>query len=291
MLHMYPRLTRCCAFAGCGTSITNWRARTELGSGRRAGRTTFNQWRASSLSCRCMARPSNTLFKPRTASCCAHHTLSALQRLRAAAPGRPDLHDGHVPRRDICSWRKLCGLRSNRRLPRTRAVPCVRHHCCAACSRPLPLPSLPPHLSRACTTALDVLKPRAQRPSRERLAGDRLGQRSRDRAARTSGYGPLVCDRPSAARHATGQRAGAPCCTIHNSRPRIGAGAVAGGHRGGRWRLAAGTHSASRPGRGVRRAAVHRWQCGSWPANTTANTTNIAHFRCLSSANTVNTFC
>ena len=197
-----------------------------------------------------MARPSNTLFKPRTASCCAHHTLSALQRLRAAAPGRPDLHDGHVPRRDICSWRKLCGLRSNRRLPRTRAVPCVRHHCCAACSRPLPLPSLPPHLSRACTTALDVLKPRAQRPSRERLAGDRLGQRSRDRAARTSGYGPLVCDRrgrpvlhdtqqvsalaPPAARHTTAGRGSAP------GRWRVGIGAAGGG-----WR---GTHSASRPG-------------------------------------------
>ena len=161
--------------------------------------------------------------KPRTASCCAHHTLSALQRLRAAAPGRPDLHDGHVPRRDICSWRKLCGLRSNRRLPRTRAVPCVRHHCCAACSRPLPLPSLPPCLSRAHTTA------RCAEAAHSPALAHALSQA-------VSSCSILQCT-------AAGARCSAACRARHAA---AGHGAVAG-CRVGRQRLARAASAAASP--------------------------------------------
>ena len=89
MLHLYPCLTRCCAFAGCGTSTIIWRARTELGSGRRACRTTFDQRPTASPICRCTVRPSNSLpaRAPRPAALTTHSLpFSVCAPLRQASP-------------------------------------------------------------------------------------------------------------------------------------------------------------------------------------------------------------
>eukprot|EP00966_Prymnesium_polylepis_P229162 5302955-Prymnesium_polylepis.1 len=100
MLLPHLCLTRCCAFAGCGTSITNNCARTEAGrAGRRACRAAFEQARRSSSYRRCIAHPSNETHSPpaRRAPAARAHTLPALPAfVHATAPGRPDLHDGHV---------------------------------------------------------------------------------------------------------------------------------------------------------------------------------------------------